>query len=102
MLAVELIPAVRSKRIGILASGIVLHRGSARPHTASSDVETIRKLKLELLRQFTTQCRSFPAWLPYFCTDQRCVTWTPICKPWRGRGRGSCVASRATENSLRR
>jgi hypothetical protein len=42
--------AIRSKRIGMPTNGVVLHYDNARPHTAAATVETIRKLKFELLR----------------------------------------------------
>jgi len=49
MLEEKLKPAIRSKHRGMLTDGVVLHRDNARPHTAAATVETIRKLKFELL-----------------------------------------------------
>jgi len=42
-------PAIRNKRSGMLTNGVVLYHNNARPHIATANVETIRKLKFEFL-----------------------------------------------------
>jgi [histone H3]-lysine36 N-dimethyltransferase SETMAR len=49
MLIDELKPAIRSKRRGVLSKGVLLLHDNARPHTAAHTVETIQKLKFEVL-----------------------------------------------------
>jgi histone-lysine N-methyltransferase SETMAR len=49
MLGEELKPAIRGTRRGMLTNGVVMHHDNARPHIAVATVETIRKLKSELL-----------------------------------------------------
>jgi len=49
MLEEEFKPAILSKRRGMLTNGVVLHHDNARTHTAAATVETILKLKFELL-----------------------------------------------------
>jgi len=51
MLENELKLFIRSKRRRILTNEGVLHRDHARPHTGTATVETIRKLKFQLLPQ---------------------------------------------------
>ena len=42
-------PANRSKRRGLLSKSFVLLHDNARPHTAAHTVETLRKLKFEVM-----------------------------------------------------
>ena len=49
MLIDRLKPEIRSKRRGHLSKGIVLLHDNARPHTAAHTVETLQKLKFEVL-----------------------------------------------------
>lgn len=49
MLIDRLKPAIRSKRRGLLSKGVVLLHDNARPHTAAHTVETLQKLKFEVL-----------------------------------------------------
>lgn len=49
MLVDRLKPAIRSKRRGRLSEGVVLLHDNARPHTAALTVETLQKLKFEVL-----------------------------------------------------
>jgi len=42
-------PAIKSKRSGLLSTGVLLQRDNARPHTASSTVATIQDLSFEYL-----------------------------------------------------
>jgi hypothetical protein len=49
MLQRGLKPAICSKRRGRLSDGILLLHGDACPHTAASTLETLRKLKWEVM-----------------------------------------------------
>jgi hypothetical protein len=49
MLQGGLKPAIRSKRKGILSEGVLLLHDNARPHTAARTLETLRKLKWEVM-----------------------------------------------------
>jgi len=49
MLIDRLKPEIRSQRQGQLSKGIVLLHDNARPHTAAHTVETLQKLKYEVL-----------------------------------------------------
>jgi len=49
MLIERVKPEIRSKRRGHLSKGIVLLHENARPHTAAHRVETLQKLKFEVL-----------------------------------------------------
>lgn len=49
MLRNHLCPAIRSKRRGLLTSGVLLQHDNARPHTASLTVQTIQDIKFECL-----------------------------------------------------
>ena len=51
MLTDRLKPAIRSKRRGLLSKGVVLLHDNARPHTAAHTVETLCKLKFEVMVQ---------------------------------------------------
>ena len=42
-------PEIRSKRCGLLSTGILLQHDNARPHTASSTVATIQDMSFECL-----------------------------------------------------
>jgi hypothetical protein len=42
-------PAIKSKRSGLLSTGVLLQHDSAQPHTASSPVATIQDLPFECL-----------------------------------------------------
>lgn len=45
----QLRPAIRSKRRGLLTSGVLLQHDNARPHTARLSVQTIQDIKFECL-----------------------------------------------------
>jgi histone-lysine N-methyltransferase SETMAR len=49
MLQGGLKPAIRSKRRGRLSEGILLLHDNARPHIAARTLETLRKLKWEIM-----------------------------------------------------
>jgi len=49
-------PAIKSKRRGLLSTGVLLQRDNARPHTAHSSVATIQDLSFE--------CLPHPPYLP--------------------------------------
>ena len=49
-------PAIKSKRRGLLSTGVLLQYDSARPHTARSTVATIQDLSF--------QCLSHPQYSP--------------------------------------
>jgi histone-lysine N-methyltransferase SETMAR len=49
MLQRGLKPAIRSKRRGGLSEGVLLFHDNARPHTAARTLETLRKLKWEVM-----------------------------------------------------
>ena len=49
MLTDMLKPAIRSKRRGLLSKGVVLLHDNARSQTAAHTVETLRKLKFEVM-----------------------------------------------------
>jgi histone-lysine N-methyltransferase SETMAR len=49
MLESELKPAIRSKRRGMLSTGVILHHDNARPHTAARTIEAVHKMKFVLL-----------------------------------------------------
>jgi histone-lysine N-methyltransferase SETMAR len=42
-------PAIKSKRLGLLSTGVLLQHDNARPHTARSIVATIQDLSFECL-----------------------------------------------------
>jgi hypothetical protein len=43
-------PAICSKRRGIVSEGVPLLHNSARPHTVASTLETLRKMKWEVMK----------------------------------------------------
>ena len=45
----HLLPAIKSKRRGLLSTGVLLQHDNARPHTALSTVATIQELSFECL-----------------------------------------------------
>jgi histone-lysine N-methyltransferase SETMAR len=49
-------PAIKSKRCGLLSTGVLLQHDNARPHTACSTVATIQDLSFE--------CLPHPLYLP--------------------------------------
>lgn len=50
LLQEKLKPAIRSKRRGLLSQGVLLLHDNARPHTALKTIETVQKLKFEVLQ----------------------------------------------------
>jgi histone-lysine N-methyltransferase SETMAR len=57
----HLLPAIKSKRRGLLSTGILLQHGKARPHTARSTFATIQDLPFE--------CLSHPPYSPYLASS---------------------------------
>jgi len=49
LLKKHLRPAIKSKRRGLLSTGVLLQHDNARPHTARSTVDTIQDLSFECL-----------------------------------------------------
>jgi histone-lysine N-methyltransferase SETMAR len=52
----HLLPAIKSKRRGLLSTGVLLQYDNARPHTARSTVATIQDLSFE--------CHPHPSYSP--------------------------------------
>ena len=76
MLIDRLKPEIRSKHRGQLSKGIVLLHDNARPHTAAHTVETLQKLKFEVL--------AHPPYSPYLaCSDSH--LFGPLKAALRGR-----------------
>jgi histone-lysine N-methyltransferase SETMAR len=46
----ELKPAIRSRRRGLLSRGVLLLHDNARPHTAAATLDTIRRLRFQILQ----------------------------------------------------
>jgi hypothetical protein len=90
----QMILAIRSKCRGMLTNVVVLHHDNARRHTLAATDENDSTTEIQISPPPSIQSRFRLIRVPHFRTDQRCVTWTPICKQWR-------AASRATENSPR-
>jgi hypothetical protein len=89
-------PTIYSKHRGMLKNGAVLHHDNAQPHSAA---EQLKQLKTEIQASLPPSIwsRSHSHVLII------CITWTVICKQWRGEGHSAYVASlHATENILHR
>jgi len=64
-------PAIKSKRRGLLSTGVLLQYDSARPHTARSTVATIQDLSFQCLSHPQYSPDLAPKWFSCLWTAQR-------------------------------
>ena len=106
MLKDNLRPSIRSKRRGLLTTGVILQHDNARPHTTSAKgFANALNLGLRLQPSMTFTLRFFyihhthqtsPEWLPHVWTTQRGNGRKEISVQWRGIPGSARVAAHMT------
>ncbi|KAJ4427197.1 hypothetical protein ANN_24814 [Periplaneta americana] len=71
--------ANKSKRPGMLSSGVILLHDNAHPHTANSVRNTIQRFGWETLQHPPLQPRSLPIRFSHFRRIEERHSWTSFC-----------------------